>query len=378
MKCNIKLLSNYRETKKGFPIYIIVRSHNKRRMKCIGHSKLNQWDLNKNEPLPNHPDFDFLFNTILNYKLNINQLKYTNLNYEQAINFIADIRPRSKEFYKEGLKLCDESNTGKLNKTILNSFNNYNPGILTNDITPEVVRNYKDILLKTNSSNGVHTYLRKLNTIYNKISDRKNPFKGIRPKKKPTRSKSLNDNDIKKIINTRSIIKINDTKNNNITVNYPRYYWLLMFYLGGIDFIDLANLRYDKHVFDNRIQFNRFKGQTNVFINNKIFPEAKKILKLFDCKPYLIPAFKSSDYKSYIDRVNTNLHNRTRDLRLSKKPLSKSARYSFITRAQQLLIDERITVEIVGHTQKKIHSIYTDEFPLSVRDAAHKKIITFD
>ena len=63
------------------------------------------------------------------------------------------------------------------------------------------------------------------------------------------------------------------------------------------------------------------------------------------------------------------------DLQLSKKPLSKSARATFIDRAQQLLIDERITMEIVGHTQQSVHSIYTDEFPLHVRDEAHLKII---
>tara|TARA_R110001632_G_scaffold8083_1_gene31706 strand:+ start:1148 stop:2284 length:1137 start_codon:yes stop_codon:yes gene_type:complete len=378
MKVSIKLLTNYKETKQGFPVYLIIRSGKNRKMRRIAFSKTNQWNKEINLPLNNHPNYLDLSKKIIDYNYKISKLNFNKLNFNQAQNYIFSDNIISLEFYKNCLKFCDNTNTGKLNKTILNSFNTYNPNILINDISPKIVEKYKNTLLKLNTSNGVHTYLRKLSTLYTRISENPNPFKGIRPKKKATKSKALNLNDIKKIINTRSIKKINDTKNNNETINYPRYYWLLMFYLGGIDFIDLANLRYDLHVYDNRIQFNRFKGQTDVYINNKIFPEALEILKKFNCKPYLIPAFKNKDYKSFVDRANTNLYHRTKDLNLTKKPLTKSARYTFITRAQQLLIDERITVEIVGHTQQKIHSIYTDEFPLKIRDKAHKKIITIN
>ena len=376
MKIKIKFEANYKETKDGFPIYLIVSSKKNRKKRCVGHSKLKDWNTLTNKPQKSHYNYTKISRLLFDVNHKINTEDFTNLNISEILNLILNEKQKSNKFYIQGLELIKENSTGKLNKTILNSFNRFCIDIDTDQITPEIVEDYKIHLLEKNSPNGVHTYLRKLSTIFKKVSKEKNPFQGIRPKKKPTKSKALNLNDLKKLIYTRSLLKINDTKNNINTVNYPRFYWLLMFYLGGIDFIDLANLRYDLHVIDGRIQFNRFKGQTEVFVNNKIFPEAKKILKLFDCKPYLIPAYKCKDYKSYIDRVNTNLHDRTKDLNLSKKPLTKSARYTFITRAQQLLIDERITVEIVGHTQQKIHSIYTDEFPLSVRDNAHKKIIT--
>jgi hypothetical protein len=73
--------------------------------------------------------------------------------------------------------------------------------------------------------------------------------------------------------------------------------------------------------------------------------------------------------------MNDRFYSRLLDLNLTRRPLTKSARYSFINRAQQLLIDERITAEIVGHKRKTTTSIYSNSFPLEVRDQAHAKII---
>ncbi len=126
---------------------------------------------------------------------------------------------------------------------------------------------------------------------------------------------------------------------------------------------------------DGRVEFNRGKGGTEVFVSNKIFPEAQKILDLYDCKPYLVPLYQMSNYHNFIPNISRRLESIKENLGLSKKPYSKAPRYSFITRAQQLLIDERIAIEIVGHSQGSTHSIYKYEFPYHVRDEAHKSII---
>ena len=150
---------------------------------------------------------------------------------------------------------------------------------------------------------------------------------------------------------------------------------MLMFYLGGIDAVDLAQLRYDHHVANGRIKFTRAKGGTNAFINNKLFDPALRILDRFSCYPYLVPIYKYSSQNDFISNMNDRFYSRLLDLNLTRRPLTKSARYSFINRAQQLLIDERITAEIVGHKRKTTTSIYSNSFPLEVRDQAHAKII---
>ena len=307
----------------------------------------------------------------------VGKVNFGNYSFEEANKILFYTEKKNYEtFFKLGMKLVKQGKNGQLYKTVLNSFNLVYPDIYLNEIESRHAKSFMNILLRTNTSNGVHTYMRTLTSIFNKISDRDNPFRGVRPKKTKTQNKALPIDDISKLIHTRTIVNKYDGHNNIDTINFPRYYWMLMFYLGGIDFIDLASLRYDKHVVNNRIQFNRHKGGTSVFINNKIFPEAHSILLKFkNCSPYLVPIFKYKDYHSYLNKTNKKLINSTLDLGLSKKPYTKSARYSFITIAQQILIDERITMEIVGHAQQKTHSIYTDEFPLLVRDEAHKKII---
>src|SRR5690606_917768 len=134
-------------------------------------------------------------------------------------------------------------------------------------------------------------------------------------------------------------------------------------------------LRYDKHVINGRIQFYRNKGGTNAFVNNIIPEQALEILKNFNCYPYLVPIYQSSNLDTFRNNMNKRLAEMVADLQLTQRPLSKSARYTFINRARQLMVDERITMEIVGHEQQTVHSIYTDNFPLHIRDAAHLKII---
>ena len=376
MKAGIKLVTSYKETNSGFPVYVTLRHLRRRRKQCIGYSKIEFWDFANNQPIVMHPDYNNLLPLILGYRIKISKVQSGDYTFDAAADFLFNTKAKSRDFYEAGLTLCGPDTNGRVYKNALNSFKKVYPGILTDDITQDLVKKYLIYLLKGISANGAHSYLRTLNAIFNKLSDKPNPFKGVRPKKTKTKNRYLNDDEVVRLITTRTIVNKFDGQNDTTTINYARYYWMLMFYLGGIDFVDLAALRYDKHVHGNRIRFNRFKGGTSALVNNIIVPQATEILKLFDCKPYLVPIYKYSDYNSYLSKCNSNLHDRTADLKLSEKPTTKTARHTFINRAQQLLIDKRITEDIVGHVNQDTHSIYTSEFPLSVRDEAHKKIIT--
>lgn len=375
MKAGIKLVTYYKETNRGFPVYVTLQHLSRRRKQCIGYSKLEFWDSANNQPIVQHSDYNTLLPLILEYRIKISKIHGGNYSFDDAANYLFTNKVKSQEFYVAGLTLCGADTNGKIYKNVLNSFKKVYPGILTDDITKDHAKKYLQYLLKGISANGAHSYLRTLNAIFNKLSDKPNPFKGVRPTKTKTRNRCLLDDELKRLITTRTIINKFDGKNDITTINYPRYFWMLMFYLGGIDFVDLAQLRYDKHVHGNRIRFNRFKGGTSAVVNNLITPQASELLKLFDCKPYLVPIYKYNDYHSFLCRCNSNLYDRTADLKLSEKPTTKTARHTFINRAQQLLIDKRITEDIVGHVSQDTHSIYTSEFPLSVRDEAHLKII---
>lgn len=368
-----------RKTANGYPVNVFLREAGRPpKKRVLLHTEIEHYNTVTGMLMPTHPNYNVLIAGFLEVKNKVVLVNCGNYSYDQALKLLFEPDKKiSAVFYEAGLLECGKMTDGSASiyKTALNSFKTMYPGIMVLDITPNKVKRYMDALLLVNKPNGVHTYLRKLSTLYKRVSDSKNPFTGIRPKKVKTPKKSLLDADLLKLFTTRTIIIKGDYKNTRETINHYRYYYMLMFYLGGIDIVDLAHLRYDKHVFGGRLQFYRQKGGTNAYVNNKLFPQALGLLKKFDCYPYLVPIYKYKTHHEFVNNMNSRLFERTKDLELSRKPLTKSARYSFINRAQQLLIDQRITMEIVGHEQQTVHSIYTDNFPLKVRDEAHERII---
>jgi len=171
-------------------------------------------------------------------------------------------------------------------ETALNSFNKFHPNRDFNSISPKLVKKYKSQLSECCSANTVHTYLRKLDTLWSEISELKNPFKGIRPKLTDTRDKYLSDEDFLKIRDTCTIPWKYKNRYTIEDLNRNRKYWLLLFYLGGIDMFDLARLRYDENVINGRIEFKRAKGSSGAFCSNILLPEG------FDCYLYLVPIYK--------------------------------------------------------------------------------------
>lgn len=379
MKASIKFASTQKPNNEGYPVYKILRCANFGVKKVtLFRSWPEHWNDKIKEITPEHPNYDNLIAPLLNLKSIIADINTGGHDYEAAKNkMFGIIKDTPKAFYTAGMALVDQTRNGQLYATVLKSFNVAYPNIDYTAITKAHALAYMHGMLKFNKPNGVHTYMRTLNAIFNKVAfDLDNPFTGVRPAKEKTRSKHLNDTQLKRLFFTRTYLSKFDRQNTNDSVNKYRYYFMLMFYLGGIDAIDLAKLRYDEHVNDGRIQFYRFKGGTNVYINNKILPEALELLKKFNCYPYLVPIYKYKSQVDFVSNMNDRLNNYITDLHLGLRVLTKGARYSFINRAQQLLIDERITMELVGHAQQSTHSIYTNEFPLSVRDEAHKKIIS--
>lgn len=380
MKASLKFATTQKPNKYGFPVYKILRAKGVTNLKkTIFRSLPEHWNFKTQLVTPQHPDYDTIIADLLNIKSVISAINLGLYTYEDAKSkLFGNEKQQSLVFYTAALRSLSGNTTGDLYKTILNSFNLVYPNIAISEITTTTAKTYMAGILKHQKPNGVHAYMRSLDAMYKRVCDNDSPFKGVRPKLEDTPDKDLSFTDLQKLFFTRSIKYNYDHKNTIAQINYPRYYYMLMFYLGGIDMVDLAQLRYDKHVVNGRIQFRRAKGGTTAVVNNKIFDVALDLLKYFDCYPYLVPIYKRDNYKSYVNSVNKALSFRTKDLLLSRKPLTKSARYTFINRAQDLLVDERITAQLVGHKRKTTTSIYTRNFPISVQDLAHEKIINLD
>ncbi len=360
----------------GYPVVFYLTKDSKEKTIRTGYrSKKEHWDKANALPLKKHPDYLKLLNYLIKKKPLLSKLlddaRYRGIEFLEAektlMGFDSDL------FYEMGLTVKGS----RTYKIALNSFNKYYPNYPFTSITKQVVKQYMNILLSTKvngkdrSPNGVISYLNTLTAIWNKLEKPNNPFSGIRPKSIRTKNKALTDDDLLKIINNDYEDHAN-SKGGGIK-NYLNYF-MLCFYLGGIDLGDLVLLKHED-IIDNRIEFIRHKGGTNVRVSNFVFPEAWEIINKYGNKGYLIP-LGNTNYKNFIPNLSRNLEDIKERLNLSKKPYSKSARYSFITRSQNLLVDERICQVLVGHSEHTTHSVYKDAFPKHIQDEAHLKIIT--
>jgi integrase len=374
MKVNITLDTRKNgETPEGFPIVVVVRDNYKQKILRLGYySKPGNWNKSMGAPKSNHPKFYELNDFLLRIKSRISSLLSERMESGLTIvNFKDRLFARNSPIFNESAtELLPKGYTGtKL--SALNSFDSYFPKARFKEISFDMVEEYISKLKKKgNSPGGIDSYIRSLRALWNRLSDDPNPFKGHRIVIPPKVKRVSTAKDMRKFARA----KLSD-KGEIGSFSKCRHYWMLMFYFGGIDPEVLAKLRYDQHFQNNRLVFNRDKGGSSMLCNNTVPPQALAILKKFDCKPYLVPIHKTGNPESFIRNFRRALKKISEELQLGAVMHPKSARYTFIDRAQQLLVDERITAQIVGHKRKTTTSLYTNDFPLEVQDEAHLKIV---
>ncbi len=358
------------KSKKGFPIKVTATHKGKQKMKSTGYfSAAKDWSGERIKK--SHPQYYALSEELSKLESKMRAAEFSHNSLEAALDHV--FKEHTGNFTDAAKKYLDAEVT-RNKEHGLNAINSF-PNLEYSDVTETVVKEYLTTRLnKGYAPNGINSYLRHLSTLWDRTTPNgtPNPFKGIRAKKKTTPNKIYSLPELQKIAYTRTI-PTRFRPDSLLEVNSRRYVWMLMFYLGGIDLFDLYQLRYDKNVRNGRIEFNRGKGGTDVFVSNKILPQAQEILDIFDCKPYLIP--QAGNYRNYQSKFVSRFDQSILDLELSMRPYLKAARYSFINRAKELLIDERIVKEIVGHSDQSVHSIYTGNFTDAVRDEAHTRII---
>ncbi|MBO0323677.1 site-specific integrase [Muricauda sp. CAU 1633] len=376
---NLSITVNKRKskkTKKGFPI-IVYASHDyqDKEWRTGYYTELSDWNSQRSVPKAKHPQYYFLLDYLNALKVRLNEISLEStkrpLSFEEAKTWV--FNENRDSFYQSAMNLFEEGYRGT-DWSAIRRFNKYYPYSSFTNVSNEIALGFRDELLKQgNKPSGVDSYIRSLKALWNRLSNKPNPFKGVVTEIPDTVKRVASHQDLLKLIQS-------EIPNNTGFSGFYHYrnYWLLMFYLGGIDPEVLAKLRYDKHLINGRIVFNRDKGRSKTACNNLIAEQAWTILEQYkkpDC-PYFVPIHLSSNYKTFSGNFCRRLRELSRKLDLSIELRPKSARYTFIDRAQQLLIDERVTAQIVGHKRRTTTSIYTNDFPLNFQDDAHLKIIT--
>lgn len=377
MKINLRL-DTAQTKKQGHPLVltIFVSSKDKSKSYTGYYSTPEMWDFDKEEPNKKHPLRIGIMDFILDKRMKIN--KIANLNkkltskqiyeklYGKDDNYIAFWESyviELKESGKEGNASFFENNLAQVK--------NFRKEIKFSDIDYNLLTEFKNLKRKTCSNGGINTYLRSMRTVYNQGIRRGaytpetflSPFTGIMEKASPTKDKNLTLGEMRLITSTENDHDYYD-------------YFMLMFLLGGIDFVDLANIE-KKHINNGRIKFERFKGGTHEVINNKIFPEAQGILDRYAGESnYLLPIHQYS-YRKYRESFSKRFRKWAESIGVTSYFSSKSARYTFINIGKELEVNREVMKEIIGHSRRNgdMLGVYESGFPDFVRDEVHRKII---
>lgn len=165
--------------------------------------------------------------------------------------------------------------------------------------------------------------------------------------------------------------------------------FMLIFYLIGINIVDLSRLTRDSIV-NGRIEYRRVK--TGKLYSIKIEPEAQEILDKYKGKTHLLRAFdRYANYKDYAQHINAamsgigplvegkkNKRNGSAVMTpLEKKVTTYWARYSWATYAAELDIPKDTISEALGHKYgSSITGVYI-KFSRDKIDVANRKVIDY-
>ena len=391
MKVSVKLYTN-KETKQGFPVTVFFRSPTIRKRVSLGwYFKLDDWDFEKQMPIPAADDFDFVYPKLLNFRSEIKNLLFKGeTNIDAFLAIFNNTTTTTLSFYKFGENLAAEmrvkglEGNAKVYEIAINQFKKVRKTLLFSELNYNTLKEFK--LVKQNEgrlNSTIHHYLRTFKSIYNeavrlKIVEDTQPFKDIfldvTVRKNRTKKKYLTIKGIRKLENLTNLPK---------GQQLARDLFLLQFYFGGQDLIDVYNLTTDQ-LKNGRVYFFRSKlGERGYEFDLKIIDKAAGILKKY--KPVngvLFPGRKDfKGYENFRRRYQKNLIILQQKGNIKVKPKNenlavKVARYTFANLGKLNGIDEDMLRELMGHERTDVDTIYKDKHPQKKRDKAHLKIVT--
>jgi len=385
------------------PILLRVIQNRKISYISIGaSSKKSLWDEQNNLPKKKHPLYKQLLVLIDAKRIEANKLQIE-LETDNIDLSAKEIKRKLKKTTnsKSVLKYFDETIT-RLEKAgrigYANIFQSTKNSIVKfcktdvldfSDITPNFLSKYEeDFLERGVSLNSIFVFMRTLKTLLN-YARKENVIKeGFNPFKEISFTKYRRIKTKKRAINKEQIRKIADLKlEEETSLFHAKNYFLFSFYNRGINFIDMAFLKW-RDIKNDRLEYTRRKTKEQFTIGMlvpaiDILNYYKKIY--YDGEDsYVFPILnsthitaKSIDYR--IDRmlkiVNKDLKDIAALAKIEEKLTTYVARHSFATIMKRSGVSTAIISEALGHESEKTTQIYLDTFESKVLDEASMAIL---
>lgn len=257
------------------------------------------------------------------------------------------------------------------------------------DVDVQILNKWARYLKQNNIQNStINMRFRTLRSLFNKainegLASKENyPFNNFKISqfKSESKPRAISIEDIKKI-EKKSLPK-------GLSKFRSRQYFLVSFYGAGINFSDIANLRW-KNIVDGRITYTRKKtGKEISFI---ILPYVQNAINYWKDKTYrseddyVFPILDKEVHKTPIQidnrvhkvltSVNKDLKEIGADLKIKTPLTTYVARHSFATTLKNKHVHSRIIGDILGHADEKTTEIYLSKFDNKVYDTAMNELL---
>ena len=250
--------------------------------------------------------------------------------------------------------------------------------------TPERLKEYEDWLAGQQSSpNTISTYMRTLQAVYNRWMspgiEVYNPvlFKDVYTKVESRTKRALTAEQMEQLRNTDFSV---------LTLRQQQVltYFLLMFMLRGMPFIDLAHLR-KSDLRNRRITYRRHKTGKLMVVD--VPPDAMRLLQKYRDKTdseYLFPLLHGGLFmEEHHHRYQETLRHFNRELaRLMKQLLpgvsvsSYTARHTWATLAYHSGVPVGLISQSLGHSSIRVTMTYLKPFDAEVIDRINRQVIS--
>lgn len=250
--------------------------------------------------------------------------------------------------------------------------------------TPERLKEYEDWLAGQQSSpNTISTYMRTLQAVYNRWMspgiEGYNPvlFKDVYTKVESRTKRALTAEQMEQLRNTDFSV---------LTLRQQQVltYFLLMFMLRGMPFIDLAHLR-KSDLRNRRITYRRHKTGKLMVVD--VPPDAMRLLQKYRDKTdseYLFPLLHGGLFmEEHHHRYQETLRHFNRELaRLMKQLLpgvsvsSYTARHTWATLAYHSGVPVGLISQSLGHSSIRVTMTYLKLFDAEVIDRINRQVIS--
>ncbi|WP_289124853.1 site-specific integrase [uncultured Bacteroides sp.] len=250
--------------------------------------------------------------------------------------------------------------------------------------TPERLKEYEDWLAGQQSSpNTISTYMRTLQAVYNRWMspgiEGYNPvlFKDVYTKVESRTKRALTAEQMEQLRNTDFSV---------LTLRQQQVltYFLLMFMLRGMPFIDLAHLR-KSDLRNRRITYRRHKTGKLMVVD--VPPDAMRLLQKYRDKTdseYLFPLLHGGlfmeehhhRYQETLRHFNRELARLMRQLLPGVSVSSYTARHTWATLAYHSGVPVGLISQSLGHSSIRVTMTYLKPFDAEVIDRINRQVIS--